>query len=140
MFAQETFNKVPPDIYFQEKDVGGWIVIDASARPATVPKDFFPYAVRIPCMDNPPDTSLEIKKLVGKYRIDPFLSILIVNEEGTHYDRIESTMNFTDLSQVFYLQGGLMAYGKFLRTLDLSWKGNPRIKTLRQCASCRRGR
>ena len=65
-----------------------------------------------------------------------FFSVLMVNETGDRYEQIDRIMDKTDLN-IFYLKGGISAYGNYLQGLALSWQPREsRTRTIRKCSSC----
>ena len=66
----------------------------------------------------------------------PFFNVLMVNETGNRYEQIDRLMDKTDLN-IFYLKGGIIAYGNYLKGLALSWQPREnRIKTVSKCKPC----
>ncbi len=135
--AQKSLNKIPPPLFFQEKEFGHRLVIDVSESPHEVANRLIPNRVHIPFLNDPEKAAGQFIEAVAKQRKTLFLSVLIFNQDGERYDRIEKLIEKTGVKNVFYLEGGLKEYRSFLHKLTLSRKPkNKRIKSLKKCKTC----
>jgi rhodanese-related sulfurtransferase len=147
-FALKTLNTLSSRTFFQEKDYDNWVVIDVSARQSKASKHILPYAKHIPVASL--DEEKITKSLIAlhccgeltcdsKTKTKPFLSILIVSEDGNNYHPIERIVKNLELKNIFYLKGGIQAYAKFLEHTLLSRKSkNERMQTTSECESCKK--
>ena len=69
----------------------------------------------------------------GQDRTSP--NILIVNEKGTGYEKIESLLRKSGLKQIYYLQGGLAGYRDFLTQQTAMWNQKDKPLRLPACQS-----
>jgi len=88
-FARNTLNKMPPQAFYLEKDLRGWMIIDAASVRNEASQNLIPSAAHIPVLDDFAGALHKLETVAGKQKYDPFLSVLIFNETGTEYDRIE---------------------------------------------------
>lgn len=140
--AQRSLNIIPPSAFFQEKEYDHWLVIDVSESPLVEASRLLYDVFHIPFLNDSEKAIGRLSKIVAtvaKQRKTHFFSVLIFNQDGEGYDRFEKLIEKTDVKNVFYLQGGLKEYRRFLQNLTLSQKPkNKRIKSLRKCKTCGR--
>lgn len=137
-FARNTLNKMPPRVFYLEKDFRDWMIIDAASVPYEASQSLIPLAAQMPVLNDPAGALQKLKTVAGIQKNDPFLSVLIFNETGADYDRIEKTIKKTGLKNVFYLSGGFEGYQRFIHHLWLSWKPKQdRTKTINKCKPCK---
>ncbi len=128
IFAQKELNKVSPRAFYQEKNFGNQVVIDVSKVQSKESKKL---SAHIPFSDNRLNLSvLSVSAVNNK-------TILIFNEHGNGYEKVEKAMEKSSLKNVFYLKGGLKEYKKYMEYLALSRqpKAN-RLKTVNKCKNC----
>ena len=158
-FSQRDLNKMSARDFFQEKEYGNLIVIDASSTPSEKVERSLPKAIRLSDSEDRPDvnelvTSIFIdRKKLKKYqkglkipegvdlvkaaKTDPLLSVVIITETGTDYAAIEDEIDEACRDRVFFLEGGLEGYEKFLKFKLLANRPrNDRIKTTEGCEEC----
>jgi len=137
IFAQKELNKMPPQIFFEEKNDESWIVIDVSGSENSESRYLIPQAIAIPFIDNTEKFVSSLKKVMEKYKKASFLCFLILNENGEQYEKIEKLIKKAELKNVFYLKEGLMGYKGFLKRQALMWQPKDHSrKTLKKCQSC----
>ena len=74
-----------------------------------------------------------IKTLRNSKPGSPELAILVCDEKGDSYERIERAIQQEALDRVFYLEGGLEAYRAFLHRQALL--GQPKKEEVRRCVN-----
>jgi len=141
VFAQRELNKVSPRAFYQEKDFGNQVVIDVSKTQNTKTKRLIAQAVHLPFSYNPNGKSYArfSGKLnrIAKQKNNPFMSVLVFNEHGNGYEKVEKTIEESGLNNVFYLKGGLKGYERYLEHLALSRQPKAsRLKTVTRCKNC----
>ena len=136
-FAQKGLNRIPPAIFFTEKDYENWIVIDVSPSKHSEACSLIPRTIFIPYENNEKKFISTFKKTVAQHKDNAFISALLFTEKGVLYDKIEKVIKKTDSKPVFFLKGGIEAYRKFLekQAIIRQAKHNSR-KTLKKCSSC----
>ncbi|MCK4823253.1 rhodanese-like domain-containing protein, partial [bacterium] len=136
-FAQKELNKIPPAVFFAEKDYENWIVIDVSPSKHSEACFLIPRTIFIPYENNEKKFISTFKKTVAQHKDNAFISALLFTEKGVLYDKIEKVIKKTDSKPVFFLKGGIEAYRKFLekQAIIRQAKHNSR-KTLKKCSSC----
>ena len=137
IFAQNGLNRIPPRIFFTEKDYEDWIVIDVSSSKNSEAPSLIPQSISIPYMNDNEQFILTFKRTLAKYKDNPFISVLLFTEKGEQYDKTEKVIQKTGFRNIFFLKDGIEAYKKFLKqqVIIRHSKHNSR-KTLKKCANC----
>jgi rhodanese-related sulfurtransferase len=134
-FAGSKKNKMPPSVLSREKEFNNWILIDASAKPDPEIKTLLPQAVSMPSkMDQ---KFLHKQIAVMPQNNLPFFSVLIFNETGEGYEKIEKSLS--EMPNIFFLEKGLNGYKEFLRNQALLQHKNKKqvsTKPINKCATC----
>jgi rhodanese-related sulfurtransferase len=134
LFALEDMKAVSPLVFFREKNYENTLVVDISPARSEASSRLIPYASHIPVSDDNDASAAKFKKLITNNK--PFQSIIIFNETGEQYERVEKIMNRMGI-ETFNLQGGVAGYQKYLEGLLLSWKPrDSRMKTVSNCKPC----
>jgi rhodanese-related sulfurtransferase len=134
LFALDEMKAISPQKFFREKDYENTVVVDISPMRSETSTKLISYARHFPVFDNSERSKSELRKLIKKNK--PFQSVLLFNESGEQYEKAEKMMNRMGIES-FYLQGGVVAYQKYLEGLMLSWKPrDSRMKTIGNCKPC----
>lgn len=135
-FAQRGLNQILPSEFFRAKSGDRWIVIDVSAPPISAVRSPVPQSISMPFGDERRFMEA-FGRAVERQNEARFLPILIFNEEGDQYDRIEEVIQKTGARHVFYLKGGLKVYKSFLeqQAIIRQTRNRPE-KTLNQFGKC----
>ncbi len=143
LFSIKTFSTVSSRIFHQEKDFKNTIVIDVSEVQSSTSKQLIPEAIHLPAIGasaKQPVKNLPLGDLSASLKgikKNPNSALLITNQDGKEYEHIEKIIAKVDVGPVFYLEGGLNGYSRFLKHLALSRQlKDARMKTIRQCAPC----
>jgi len=137
IFAQKELNRMPPQVFFEEKNDENWLVIDVSKSESSEGRYLIPHAMAIPFGDDPEQFVSRIKRAIGGHKGNLLLSVLIFNEGGEQYERVEKLIQETGITNVFYLKDGLNGYKAFLRRQALMWQPKEHsTRTLKKCATC----
>jgi len=133
LLALNSYNKISPRIFFQEKDYANQRVLDVSKEHTQISKQLIPYATHIPYFNN---LNLGDLRVAAVNKADN-KNFLIFNENGDHYEKIEKIMQKKGLENTFYLTGGLNAYERYLQNLVLSRQPrDSRIQRIDKCRNC----
>lgn len=133
LLALNSYNKIFPRIFFQEKDFANQMVLDVSKEHTQISKQLIPYATHIPYFNN---LNLGDLRAAAMNKAD-HKNYLIFNENGDHYEKIEKIMQKKGLENTFYLRGGLNAYERYLQHLVLSRQSrDSRIQRIDKCRNC----
>lgn len=136
-FAQKELNKMPPGIFFEERQYEGWVAIDVSESQESDSRHLIPEAIHVPLSDNAREFVSKLKAAIPRHESKSLPSVLIFNEAGGRYERIENFLKEAELNNVFFLEGGLRGYKTFLQRQALIWQANHQAKkTLKKCANC----
>jgi len=139
VFAQKELNKVSSRAFYQEKNFGNQVVIDVSKKQNVETKRLLPHAVHLPfSYKSKAKSSARFSgKLNRIAKKNPFISVLIFNEHGNGYEKVEKAIEKSGLNNVFYLKGGIKGYKRYLEHLALSRKPKEsRLKTVTRCKNC----
>lgn len=137
IFAQKELNKMPAQIFFEEKNDESWVVIDISRSESSESRYLLPQAISIPFANDAGDFVSSIKRVMERHEKNSFLSFLIFNENGEQYEKIEKLIEEAGLRNVFYLKEGLRGYNGFLKRQALMWQSKDHSrKTLKKCPGC----
>ena len=80
---------------------------------------------------------LEHQEVLARHKDTPLLSLLILDNDGECYERMEKLLAKTGISRVFFLQGGIEGYRSFLeQQASLLQPPQQPKKVVGRCASC----
>jgi len=137
IFEQKDLNKMPPQIFFEEKNDENWVVIDISRSESSESRYLLPQAISIPFANDAGDFVSSIKRVIERHEKNSFLSFLILNENGEQYEKIEKLIEEAGVRNVFYLKEGLRGYKGFLKRQAIMWQPKEHSrKTLKKCPGC----
>ena len=137
LFAQKDLNKIPPRVFFEEKNYDDWIIIDTCDSKKTEARHLFPGSISVQYSGNSKSFISKIKVITSRYRGNSTPYVLIFDDNGRMYENIEKSVTKIGIKNVFYLKGGLEEYKTFLRKqVALQNPGKHSTKNLKKCASC----
>lgn len=131
VFSRQDVNKVPPRVFFKEKDSMNWLVIDISS-PFTEP--VIPRAVRLPYAGNREKFVSGLKRAIEENPGPSSRALLICDEKGQDYSSLEPLIRKSKIRRVFYLSGGLEAYKVFLHLREEASRSSKEV--VQKCVSC----
>ena len=136
LFALEEMQMVSPHVLFQEKDYENILVIDVSPVKSKFFRQRMPHSKHLPISTDPGEWVRRLYRIISSQKNQPFFTILICNETGDGYHNLDKIFTSVGVN-VFFLQGGVMGYGRYLEGLLLTWQPrHNRIKTSRKCETC----
>jgi rhodanese-related sulfurtransferase len=136
-FENKTFNRISPQAFYQERNYEQWIVINASKSQTPTSMELFPDAPHMPVIDGAGLKALAITKQEGPGKSNLHCPLLIFNEDGRRYAKIERIVENAGFLSAFYLEGGLRAYDEFLDHLAQSLRPREqRLRTMGECTKC----
>ncbi len=115
ILAAKELNRVPPKDFFMEKDYDNWLLIDVSSPENNEAKVFFTETARAAFTEDKAVFVSRIKARIEKFKSKSFLSVLIFNNDGSHYAEVEKAVEKIGFYNIFYLKGGLDGYGKYVK-------------------------
>lgn len=132
-FARKALNRLSPLNFFPEKDGGNWIVLDASegGRPGSA--RLFSRFFSVPYAADSTGFAARYEELLKREANAPCVRILVADERGEHYDRLERAIRTTAFPDAFFLEGGIGGYRKFVEGINATGK---RVSTARQGNRC----
>jgi len=114
VFAVKELNRVSSRDFFHEKEFEEIIILDVSSK--EIPES------NQPSFDVKHLSDLTEKSLHNALNeADPgkFYSVLIFNENGQGYDKVEKMIKNAGIKNIFYLSGGVNGYRRFINDLSL---------------------
>jgi rhodanese-related sulfurtransferase len=135
-FAMPRMSRITPRQLLWEKDHAGLVMADVSGTDGSGPEDMFPGARHLPLIKNrkAPDALMDLVKAADA---DPFFKLVIITAGDRENDRIERRLVDQDMERVFFLEGGLPAYAKYLEQMQLAKRpASERKVTTGGCKSC----
>lgn len=121
-FARRALNRISPLLFFPEKDSGNWIVLDISEAGRPEAARLFPRFASIPHGLGSVSFADRYEVLLKKVANTPCGRILIADERGDRYERLEAVIRTTAFPDVFFLESGLEGYRKFAEGINAPGK------------------
>jgi rhodanese-related sulfurtransferase len=135
-FAQKELNKMPPSVFFTERDAETWRVIDVSSPENREANAIIPQAISVPFSGNETEFISALSKIIATRNNNQNLSFLICNEKGEEYARIEKLIQNAGL-YAFFLKGGIKGYEDFLeRQATIKQAKHSKSTTIEECSTC----
>jgi rhodanese-related sulfurtransferase len=136
-FAQKTLNKISAQDFFLEKEYEDLMVFYVSNIDKEKARSHIPHALFKAFEPNPDAFVSDVKKSIRKNRSRFSPPVLIVNDKGEGYDKVEKILQKAGIKNVFFLKDGLTGYRSFLRAQELMKQPKKyREKRTRGCKSC----
>ena len=136
VFAQKELSRIPPRIFFTEKDYENWLMIDVSSSNDPKASSLFPQSISIPYIDEK-KFNLAFENALKKHKDNPFIFMLICDEKGERYPKVESIVKKIDAKNVFFLKGGIKVYRNFLKQQALIRQAKDHSERMpKKCAGC----
>ena len=130
LFFLQRYKHISALKFHQEKDRADQVVIDVSERLHPQAKRLFPDATHLPYPQRL--TPAAVRDAAGRKKV-----IVMFSDSGGQYDRIEKVIAAAGLENVFYLEGGLAAYRRYLSDRILAGRARERrIKNSAACLPC----
>ena len=120
---------------FAERQYDDWIVFDFSAKQDPAMRQWLPKKLESVKFSAKAAAIVKVATAGKKGQDRAFHNILIVNEKGAGYEKIESLMRKAGLKQIYYLQGGLAGYRDFLTQQTAMWNQKDKPLKLPACQS-----
>jgi rhodanese-related sulfurtransferase len=122
LLAQRELDRMQPVEYAEEGAYGDWLVASVADLPAQELTKFFPKAMPLP---NAKDDTKFITDLdaamIKRARKGLDLKVLIVDDDGSRIERLESRLPAALAGQVFFLEGGVAGYRRFWSEQAAIW-------------------
>ncbi|MCJ7547639.1 MAG: hypothetical protein MUP30_12605, partial [Deltaproteobacteria bacterium] len=136
-FQQQGLNKVPAPVFYTEKAYDNWLIVDMSKSERSQATAMLPQAVHIPLSKNTAGFAAALKKAVAQRKDNPLLLVMLINEKGEGYEAVEQPIQEAGMSKVFFLNGGLEAYDRFVKNLAVIRQAQDNSKqTIKKCINC----
>ena len=134
--AIQEMTKVSPNIFYEARQDGSWIVIDASAT-AGSSRNLLPQSRSMPSVADPTAMQTELAKITSGDSGNPCLRVLLVSENGEYPEDLLRAVGQTASVNVFHLAGGLAAYRDYLNLQTKMWQSKPpEQRKWKRCNSC----
>jgi rhodanese-related sulfurtransferase len=119
-----------PKDYLLNKDSPDWLLISVSDP--SLPS--LPGALHLPWDGSPSEFASALKGLIKERTGSQRPSVLLCDERGDKYHRIERAVQRAQISEVFYLKGGAESYRAFQHAQALL--GQPGKEEVKRCVTC----
>lgn len=138
-FEMSRMTVISPKMFHQEKESEHHWVVDLSKEDGTETKNISKNRVRVPVEKLSQYLSGDLSRAGKSFggNAHEFKTILIVNERGSDYEKIEKIAEAAKTQNVFFLQGGLVAYEQYISDLKLAMAPKQdRMVNKNACDSC----
>ncbi len=133
VLAVDQLKWMSPQDLFAERQYDDWIVFDFSAKQESAMRPWLPK--KLEAIKLNAKTAATVKTaMAGKGGNSP-RKILIVDEKGVGYSKIEPLMRKAGLNQIYYLEGGLAGYRQFITQQTAMWNQKDKPLKLPACQS-----
>lgn len=129
--SKKSLNKISPSVFLTEKDYSNWIIVDVSSA-EKIDEPLLGRSIFVPFAGNSDKFSSSLEKSLDKIKTDEFSLILICNEKGENYDKIEAILEKSKTNRIFFLEDGKEGLKKAIA------KANEQINaTANQAGACK---
>ena len=135
-FARKSLNRLSPMHFFPEKDYGDWIILNVSESRQTEARALFPGSVFLLYANDDAGFVSRYEDYLKRAVNGPLVRVLVVDERGNDYDRLEKIIGTTAYKDAFFLEGGLDAYRRYVDSRNSTGIKHP---VDGRCESCGRG-
>lgn len=141
VFAQRELNKVSPQTFFTGKNHENWVLVDVSQSAKSEADRQNLNGIHIPYVNSPEEFISKLKSAIRDHTDKDFGSILIYDENGKIYEKIDRPIQDAGIKNVLYLKGGFEGYKTFEQQ-QMSWQGKDdvrrrkTVKTYKNCTGC----
>jgi rhodanese-related sulfurtransferase len=136
--VRRKLNRVSPMHFFTEKDHQDWIILDVSDGKRSASPALFTSSLSLPYRKGDTSFLSQYAKQLNDLTSRRSARILVVDEHGETYDFLERIIQTTAFKEVFFLEGGMDAYEKFLEGKKAGARKHPVTRTAcSQSGSCR---
>jgi len=135
LFEAKQVNRISPQDCFLELKSNNHLVIDASADPAPESLSLIPGLLQVVSSDQKGGSSELVKAILTRNSVAPF-SILMTNKDGQGYEKIEKALLAEGISNVFFLEGGLDGYSRFIQDVAMMRRSHVKQVSGGGCRTC----
>ncbi len=138
VMGEERFIAVPLADFFEERHWGPWIFVNTCVKEKAEGDRLIPQAFSLSQREEPREFVQQVQELLKNQEKRNPRFLLIFDDNGDAASRLASMLRQAGLGNVFFLEGGIAGYRKFLeQQLQVSGPASPGKKGgLRQCVSC----
>ncbi len=134
VFELANVNLMPARAWFSEQKSKRWIIVDVSKAQTQNAGTPLTGAVHVPYLDNRDDFSDRISELLESGKGSSSRLLMIFNTEGTGYREINKALSRVPV--LFFLEGGMTGYKKFLENQALIRNRDKKQVGTRKCNTC----
>lgn len=87
-----------------------WLVVDVRQSVKSVPEDRNFTQISLPYEHDPKGFIQKLKLAIANHKEKQFLTVILCDENGTHYEEMERQIQAEGVRNVVYLEGGFKAY------------------------------
>jgi rhodanese-related sulfurtransferase len=120
--AQRELTHMHHGEFADEGSYADWIVVSIAGAPLKDVQALFPQAASVPPSDDVAELAVAVKSAVVKRTSKGIESkVLVVDDDGGRYDRVEAALTAALTQSVFFLDGGIAGYHKFWSEQATIW-------------------
>lgn len=129
--AQRNLNRLPAEALFGERRYDDWLVINISGKPHNNARKWLPPNVVVL---KPSVSVTQITRRIRQARKkNPRMRVLIADESGSGYGKIEQGIKRAGVTRVYYLASGLAAYDVYVARQIAMWNQKDKPLSLPAC-------
>jgi rhodanese-related sulfurtransferase len=136
LLAQRELNRMPPVEFAEEGGYADWLVVSVASAPKDELAKFLPKAVALPHASDDASFAADLKTAVAKRtRKGTELNVLVVDDDGSRIEKLESLVPTGLANPVMFLEGGLAGYRKFWTEQAAIWAAADRGPKRPRCGA-----
>ena len=136
-FQQQGLNMVPAPVFYTEKAFDNWLIVNITPSKQANSSSMMPEAINVPLTKNTASFVSALKKAIVQRKDNSLLLVMLFNEKGEGYEAIEQPLHEAGMAKVFFLNGGLEAYDRFVKNLSVIRQAQDNSKqTIKKCINC----
>jgi rhodanese-related sulfurtransferase len=137
LLALSELRKISPRTYFEARHDSNWIALNACKSRKDEGSYFIPEAFPLACPTDPKLFLACFKTALGKNNSDSTRLVLIFDDAGKNYERMEKVLPAAGTVNAYFLRGGLEAYQAYLKQqAGMIRARGVAERTARKCPSC----
>jgi rhodanese-related sulfurtransferase len=122
LLAQRELDRMRPEEYAEEGAYADWLVASVADVPAQELTRFFPKAAPLPNAKDDARFASDLDTAIAKRtRKGVELKVLVVDDDGSRIEKLQSRLLPQLAGQVFFLEGGLAGYRRFWSEQAAIW-------------------
>jgi rhodanese-related sulfurtransferase len=136
LLAQRELNRMAPAVFAEEGGYADWLVVSVTSAPQEELNKFLPKAIALAHPADDTRFAADLESAVAKRtRKGTQLNVLIVDDDGSRIEKLESLLPGGLTNPVMFLEGGLAGYRKFWTEQAAIWAAADRGPKRPRCGA-----